>query len=133
LQFAESNLTERMRSSLGGSHPSRWNLHPAHVELLTKTLRAGFARMSVTAEQRAVIHEICLAPERAWSAPEDFLIAFKLAVADAASAAKIPPGPERNELLSRLVSVYIEEFYRTEKPIKENRSDQGAQELRTGL
>ena len=44
--------------------------------------------------------------------PEDFLIAFKLAVVEAANDVGIPPGPERNDFLSRLVSVYIEEFYR---------------------
>lgn len=66
----------------------------------------------VTSEQRAVIRRICSAPERLTFEPEDFLIAFKLAIVDAANAAKIPPGPERNDFLARLVSVYIEEFYR---------------------
>lgn len=66
----------------------------------------------VTPEQRTVIRRICSAPERQTFEPEDFLIAFKLAIVDAANAAKIPPGPERNDFLARLVSVYIEEFYR---------------------
>jgi hypothetical protein len=46
-------------------------------------------------------------------APEDFLIAFKLALVDAANEVGIKPGPERNDFLSRLVTVYIEEFYRS--------------------
>jgi len=46
-------------------------------------------------------------------APEDFLIAFKLALVDAANEVGIKPGPERNDFLSRLVSVYIEEFFRS--------------------
>lgn len=66
----------------------------------------------VTLEQRAVIRRLCSAPERLTFEPEDFLIAFKLAIVDAANAAKIPPGPERTDFLARLVSVYIEEFYR---------------------
>jgi hypothetical protein len=66
----------------------------------------------VTPEQRAVIRRICSAPERLTFEPEDFLIAFKLAIVDAANAVKIAPGPDRNEFLARLVSVYIEEFYR---------------------
>lgn len=68
--------------------------------------------MTVTAEQRAVIRRICAAPERQTFEPEDFLIAFKLALIEAANAVRIPPGPERNEFLARMVSVYIEEFYR---------------------
>ncbi len=66
----------------------------------------------VTSEQRAVIRGICSAPERQRFEPEDFLIAFKLALADAANAVGIPLGPDRNDFLARLVSVYIEEFYR---------------------
>jgi hypothetical protein len=65
----------------------------------------------VTSEQLAVIRAICSAPERHNSEPEDFLIAFKLALADAANDAGIPLGPDRNDFLARLVSVYIEEFY----------------------
>jgi hypothetical protein len=66
----------------------------------------------VTSEQRAVIRRICSAPERQTFEPEDFLIAFKLAIVEAANAVKMPPGPDRNDFLARLVSVYIEEFYR---------------------
>jgi len=51
-------------------------------------------------------------PERKHFEPEDFLIAFKLALVDAANDVGIRPSPERNDFLSRLVSVYIEEFYR---------------------
>ncbi len=58
------------------------------------------------------LRQICSAPERTSFEPEDFLIAFKLALVDAANDAGIPPGPERNDFLARLVSVYIEEFYR---------------------
>ncbi len=66
----------------------------------------------MTSEQRTVIRGICSAPERHRFEPEDFLIAFKLALVDAANDVGIPPGPERNDFLARLVSVYIEEFYR---------------------
>lgn len=84
----------------------------------------------VTPEQRAVIRSICSAPERQTFAPEDFLIAFKLAIVDAANAVKLPPGPERNDFLARLVSVYIEEFYRApqsgESPRNINEQERGA-------
>lgn len=42
---------------------------------------------------------------------EDSLIAFKLALVDAANSAKISPSPERNDLFAKLVTIYIEEFY----------------------
>jgi hypothetical protein len=79
---------------------------------LRTALRVSTTEGVVTSEQRTVIRAICLAPERHRFEPEDFLIAFKLALVDAANDARIPPGPERNDFLSRLVSVYIEEFYR---------------------
>jgi hypothetical protein len=75
-------------------------------------LDGSAAESRVTSEQRAAIRRICSAPERQTFEPEDFLIAFKLAIVDAANAVKIPPGPERNDFLARLVTVYIEEFYR---------------------
>lgn len=59
-----------------------------------------------------MIRGICSAPERQSFEPEDFLIAFKLALVDAANDAGIEPGPDRNDFLARLVSVYIEEFFR---------------------
>lgn len=103
-----------MVTNLGGanSQPPRWRLPPSHQELLRKALGGRASESIVTSEQRAVIREICSAPERQSFEPEDFLIAFKLALADAANAVGIPLGPDRNDFLARLVSVYIEEFYR---------------------
>ena len=92
------------------SKPSRWRLPPSHQELLRIVL-VGASDIVVTPEQRAAIRQICSAPERDRFGPEDFLIAFKLAIVDAANDAGIPPGPDRNEFLARLVTVYIEEFY----------------------
>lgn len=66
----------------------------------------------MTSEQRAIINQICSAPEKVTFAPEDFVIAFKLALTDAANNVGMRPGPERNDLLSRMVSVCIEEFFR---------------------
>jgi hypothetical protein len=66
----------------------------------------------VTSEQRAIINQICSAPEKLTFAPEDFVIAFKLALTNAANEVGIRPGADRTELLARLVSVCIEEFFR---------------------
>lgn len=94
------------------SQPPRWNLPPSHQELLRTALGSSASETTVTGEHRAAIRRICSAPERQSFEPEDFLIAFKLALTDAANAAGIPLGPDRNDFLARLVSVYIEEFYR---------------------
>jgi len=97
-------------TGVDAQHP-RWRLPPSYRELLQAALEGRAAESLVTPEQRDVIRRICSAPERQTFEPEDFLIAFKLALVEAANAVRIPPGPERNEFLSRLVSVYIEEFY----------------------
>jgi hypothetical protein len=94
------------------AQPSRWRLPSSYQELLQSALGGRALESVVTSEQRDVIRRICAAPERQTFEPEDFLIAFKLALVEAANAARIPPGPDRNDFLARLVSVYIEEFYR---------------------
>ncbi|HZE09535.1 MAG TPA: hypothetical protein VE110_12340 [Gemmatimonadaceae bacterium] len=119
-----------MHSENGDLQPPRWRLPAEHVARLEKSLSAGRARKTITAEQRAVIREICQAPERQRYAPEDFLIAFKLAVVDAATAARIPPGPDRNDFLARLVSVYIEEFYRAVFSVNQSDGASASQEQR---
>ena len=92
--------------------PERWRLPLSHQELLKRAIRDGASSKTVSDEQRLVLRQICSGPERRVFEPEDFLIAFKLALTDAANDVGIPPGPERNDHLSRLVSACIEEFYR---------------------
>jgi hypothetical protein len=70
-------------------------------------------------------------------APEDFLIAFKLALVDAANELGIKPGPERDELLARLVTVCIEELYRSPasgdaRGARDSGRNAGDQELAAG-
>jgi hypothetical protein len=99
--------------------------------LLKGVMKDAAGRKTVSSEQRLVLRQICSSPERRLYAPEDALIAFKLAVVDAANEAGIPPGPERNDFLERLVSAYIEEFYRY--PSAVDRVDRsGNQELAAG-
>ena len=95
------------------SKPQRWRLPQEHLESLKAVMSDGVSDGPVTLEQRSVLRQICAAPERVAFEPEDFLIAFKLALVDAANQVGIKPGPERNDFLSRLVTVYIEEFYRS--------------------
>ena len=97
------------------SYLPRWRLPPSHQELLRSVLGGASGRV-VSPEHRALIRRIASAPERNGFEPEDFLIAFKLALVDAANKVGIPPGPDRNDFLARLVTVYIEEFYRGSGP-----------------
>jgi hypothetical protein len=86
-------------------------LSPSHRELLDDALKGARKQLVVTPQMRSAIKEICTSREKLAHEHEDSLIAFKLAVVDAATAAKILPGPERNDLLAKLVTTYIEEFY----------------------
>jgi hypothetical protein len=119
------------------SKPQRWRLPPAHLELLKAVMSDGVTDKTVTLEQRSLLRQICAAPERNSFEPEDFLIAFKLALVDAANEVGIKPGPERNDFLARLVSVYIEEFYRSPvsgdaRIVRESGRKAGEQELAAG-
>jgi hypothetical protein len=79
---------------------------------LRTALASGETGRTVSSEQRAIIHQICSSPEKGSFAPEDFVIAFKLALTDAANDVGIPPGPERTDFLACMVSACIEEFFR---------------------
>jgi hypothetical protein len=94
------------------THSNGSHLPQHHEDLLRVALKLSVTGRAVTSEQRAIIHQICSAPEKLTFAPEDFVIAFKLALNNAANEVGIRPGPDRNDLLARLVSVCIEEFFR---------------------
>lgn len=108
----EEYSTMTTHSHGSDAQPTRWRLPQHHEELLRTALRLNGTGRAVTSEQRAIIQQICSAPEKRTFAPEDFVIAFKLALNNAANEAGIRPGPDRNDLLARLVSVCIEEFFR---------------------
>jgi hypothetical protein len=116
----------QMHSSDGDSVPPRWRLSPSHRELLENALKGAHKQLVVTAQMRSAIKEICAAREKLAHEHEDSLIAFKLAIVDAANAAKIRPSPERNDLLAKLVTIYIEQYYSFSEESSEG-SRQGAQ------
>ena len=94
------------------------NYHPpvgltiSQREIVTRLLsEKSTARLVLTLEQRSMIRQIALAG-MSGSGPEQFLVAFKAALVDSANAQGLRPSVERNELLARLVSVFIEELYR---------------------
>ena len=105
-----------MRQSNSLHTPSRVTLSFAQHRLIRTTLNGRSNYALVTPEQRRMIRELC-AQAGPVHEPEQFLIAFKVALIEAANDAQIPFGPERNDLLSRLVSVFIDEFYRGERGV----------------
>jgi hypothetical protein len=100
-----------MHSNDGDSVRPRWKLCPSHRELLDKALMTAQKQLIVTPQMRSAIREICAARQKLAQEHEDSLIAFKLALVDSATNARIRPSPQRNDLLARLVSIYIEEYY----------------------
>lgn len=63
------------------------------------------------ANQRDALRELCENFRDSPQGPEKLLVAFKASLIEAANDARLPYGAERSELLSRMVSVFIEELY----------------------
>ncbi|HEX2693600.1 MAG TPA: hypothetical protein VHL12_06105 [Gemmatimonadaceae bacterium] len=61
--------------------------------------------------QRELMQRVCLLPEHDGLAPEQFVLSVKHGLNAAASDLGIDLGPERQRLISRLVSISIEEFF----------------------
>jgi hypothetical protein len=81
-------------------------------ELVKDALYSASRGRLVTSRQRLFLSAICSAPDRENHTPEEFLVAFKSALHNAAVDARIPFGPDREEILSALVSAFIEELFR---------------------
>lgn len=118
-----------MHSNDEGSVPPRWRLSPGHRELLDNALKGAHKQLLVTPQMRSAIREICTTREKLAHEHEDSLIAFKLAVVDSANNAGIRPSPERNDLLAKLVTIYIEEYYSSLAASLEGSRQNGAQRL----
>ncbi|HZE08472.1 MAG TPA: hypothetical protein VE110_06905 [Gemmatimonadaceae bacterium] len=83
----------------------------AQRELIASAIHGRELTTSVTPDQRAIIRNLCSEPTLSAHPSEQLLVAFKTGLAEAANELRVPVGPDRNDLLSRLVSAFIEEFY----------------------
>jgi hypothetical protein len=92
-------------------HDSRWTIPLKQRPLVREALQSDVNQIEARQTQRRLVRQICSLPEVRALPPERFVIAFKSAVNDAARELGIAEGREREQLLSRLVSVSIEEFY----------------------
>jgi hypothetical protein len=65
-----------------------------------------------TYSPRLAIREICATIDLKSQKAEQLLVAFKSSLNEAADDANIRLGPARNDLLARVVTIFIEELYR---------------------
>ena len=92
------------------THSNRLVLTSAQRELLRHALQSSkngdgeFGR-------RHAIREFCSVGRKTNQRPEQLVISFKESLVAAADEASLPYGPQRRELLARMVSIFIEELY----------------------
>ena len=79
--------------------------------LLRNSLRSADGA-GLTSAQRQTVREIRIALGHRAKKPEQLLVAFKRALNDVANDAKLPLGQERNSLMDRFVSAFIEDLYK---------------------
>lgn len=102
-----------MSTQLNYSTPTGPRLTHPQRESLRNALASSHNGIFLTDLQRQAIREICHA-DGDLRTPEQYLIAFKVSLYQAADELKIRHGPERADLLERFVSLFIEEMYRPE-------------------
>ena len=116
LEMPENRMAAKLLAGWGdsmhtSSQKSRWKIPLTQLPLLKEALQSDVDQIKARREQRRLVREICSLPEVRALPPEQFFVAFKQAVRDAANDLGLPDGPERDQLLSRLLSVSIEEFF----------------------
>jgi hypothetical protein len=112
-----------MSTELADLYPMQPMLTSHQRELLKSALTSGPKSKFVTPGQRLAIRKICDTAGDLSKRPEQFLIAFKASLQDAANDAALRNGTERNALIDRFVSVFIEELYRAE--VRNSLTDDG--------
>jgi hypothetical protein len=89
----------------------RWRIPTDKFALLSEALKADRGPLKITREQRALIRTVCSSPEVRGVPPEHFFVSCKQALNIAANDLKLPLGHDRDDLISRLFSVCVEEFF----------------------
>ena len=102
-----------MSSEMADSSPS---LTESQRHLLRDALRSG-EDSELTSAQRQTIREIRIGFGHRAKKPERLLVAFKGALNEVATEAKLPLGQERSALIDRFVSAFIEELYKPDGKI----------------
>lgn len=97
-----------METSLQSPH---WTIPGDQFVLLSEALKVDRGPLQVTKEQRELIRRVCTYPAARAVPPEQFFASCKQCLNIAATNLNIPLGRERDDLLSRLFSVCVEEFF----------------------
>jgi len=105
----------------------RLSLTSAQRDLLRHALQSGWKKADGDFARRQAIRELCSVGRDSKQRPEQMVIAFKESLVEAADEARLPYGPERREVLARMVSVFIEELYGF-RIIKSDREEQAHEE-----
>jgi hypothetical protein len=115
------------------SQKSRWKIPLTQLPVLKEALQSDVDQVKARRKQRRLVREICSLPEVRALPPEQFLVAFKQAVNDVATDLGLPDGPGRDQLLSRLVTISIEEFFQTDGDGDGRATQTGSWSERLGL
>src|ERR671937_139572 len=81
-----------------------------HKQIIRATLKGRTADSRISAEQRAAIRRICVEVMPV-AEPERFLRAFVDTLVQAADAERIAYGVERDAMLTKIVSIFVDELH----------------------
>ena len=90
----------------------RWALPRPFHRTLKVTLQSAGIGIALAPELRRVVRQILDSPDAAGASRDDIMSSLRLALVEAAMELGFAPGPERNDLLARMVAVCQEELYR---------------------
>src|ERR1043166_8200494 len=94
----------------GHNQNSVWTAE-GQLTLLKEAIRAERSADGNGKRQRALMRRVCLLPENRGLTPEHFVLSVKQGLNAAAGDLGMKLGPERQQLISRLLSISIEEFF----------------------
>jgi hypothetical protein len=83
----------------------------AEREHVRTILQSKHTARVITSADRKIIRAICESAIASNASPERMLIQFKRSLFELADANGLQDGPERSELIERMVTVCIEEYY----------------------
>jgi hypothetical protein len=112
-----------MRASSESTAKLRVNLSSSHRKWIREILADSRPHPGVTQRQRSAIRDLC-GQVRHLGEGEQVLNALNVALVEAANQERIPYGPDRNELLAALVSLFAEEFF-SATPARVSRAREG--------
>jgi hypothetical protein len=90
---------------------SGWKMEVTERDHVRTILQSKHTARVITSADRKIIRAICESAIASNAPPERLLIQFKRSLFELADASGIQDGPERSELIERMVSVCIEEYY----------------------